>query len=55
MTARGRPRNPNPRTARLVVNLTPAELAEVKRRAAESGLSASAWLRRVALDERGDR
>jgi hypothetical protein len=32
-----------------VVNLTPAELAEVHRRATESGLSASAWLRGRAL------
>lgn len=45
----GRPRNPDPRTKRLVVNLTPAELAEVHRRAKESGLSASAWLRGRAL------
>jgi hypothetical protein len=49
VTARGRPRNPNPRTARLVVNLTAAELAEVKARAEREGLAPSVWVRLVLL------
>jgi hypothetical protein len=45
VTARGRPRNPNPRSARLVVNLTPAELATVREWAQRDGLAPSVWAR----------
>ena len=52
---RGRPRTPNPRTARLVVNLTPAELATVRERAQRDGLAPSVWARgRVLGDNFGE-
>jgi len=45
-----RPTSPNPKDALLTVRLTAAELAEVHRRAAEAGVSASELARRLLLD-----